>query len=124
MPRPSHDGPTDYELSILQILWKGFPLSVSEILKRIKKRPKPAYSSLLTIVRLMEKKGYVSHEKKGRAFYYSPVLKEKSHSKKEIKKLADTVFGGSSFELAVNIIKDEKLSADEIQQLKQILEEI
>lgn len=124
MARPKSSGPTDYELAILKILWSEAPLSISEILERFPKKPKPAYSSLLTIVRLMDKKGYISHEKKGKAYFYYPVLKEEKYSKSEIKKLADTIFGGSKYDLAVNIIKKEKLKPEEVAHLKKLVEEL
>lgn len=124
MARPKSSGPTDHELIILKILWENSPLSVNEILERFPKKPVPAYSSLLTIVRLMDKKGYICHEKQGKAYFYEPVLKEKSYSKSEVKKLVDKIFGGSKYDLAVNLIKNEKLKADEIQQLKNLLEDL
>ncbi len=124
MARPKSSEPTKHELEILKLLWEESPLSVADILDRFPKKPKPAYSSILTIVRLMDKKGYVKHEKKGKAYYYSPVLKEKKYSRIEIKKLADTMFGGSQYDLAVNIIKQEKLKPEEIKELKLLLEEL
>ena len=122
MARPKTTGPTDYELNILKILWKEAPLRISEVLERFPQKPKPAYSSLLTIVRLMDKKGYIKYEQKGKAYFYSPILKEDKYSKSEIKKLADSVFGGSKYDLAVNIIKKEKLKPEEVAQLKKLVE--
>lgn len=124
MARPKNNGPTDHELLILNILWKEAPLGVAEILERFPKKPLPAYSSLLTIVRLMEQKGYIKHIKEGKAFLYSPLLKQEHHKKTELKKVADKLFDGSRFDLAVNLLKEEKLSASEIRQLKALLEEL
>lgn len=124
MARPKSTGPTDHELSILKILWEESPLNVTEILERLDKKPKPAYSSLLTIVRLMDKKGYLKYEKKGKAFFYSPILNEKKYLKKEIKKLVNNVFEGSQYQLAVNLIQEDNLNRDEIENLKKILEEL
>ena len=124
MPRPKSSGPTDHELMILKVLWKHSPLSIAEILERFPKKPKPAYSSLLTIVRLMAQKGYIKHEKRGKAFYYEPILKEKSYSRSQVKKLVDSVFGGSKYDLAVNLIKEEKLKPSEIKDLKKLLDNL
>ena len=124
MPRPKSTKPTSHELMILRVLWKEHPLSIAEILEKIPKKPKPSYSSLLTIVRIMDQKGFIQYEKRGKAFFYSPVLKEEKYSKLEIKNLADSLFGGSSFDLAVNIIKKEKLQPEEIESLKKLLEEL
>ncbi|MCJ8275927.1 MAG: BlaI/MecI/CopY family transcriptional regulator [Bdellovibrionales bacterium] len=122
MARPKSSGPTDHEIAILKVLWQEAPLSVADIIARFPKEPKPAYSSMLTIVRLMDKKGYIKHEKVGKAYYYSPLLEEEKFSRGEIKKLADIAFGGSQYDLAVNIIKQEKLHPEEIQELKALLE--
>jgi predicted transcriptional regulator len=124
MPRPKTTGPTEHELLILNILWEQSDLSVSDILERFPKKPAPAYSSLLTIVRLMEKKGYIKHNQDGKAFFYSAILKKENYKKSEVKKVADRFFGGSKFELAVNLIKNEGLSSKEIQKLKALLEEL
>ncbi len=122
MGRPKSVGPTDHELLILKILWDDSPVGVSEILERFPKKPAPAYSSLLTIVRLMEQKGYIKHVKEGKAFLYSPILKQDIHKKSELKNIADKLFGGSRFDLAVNLLKEEKLSAAEVRKLKELLE--
>lgn len=124
MARPKSSGPTNHELEILKVLWSKSPLSVAEIIERFPKTPKPAYSSMLTAVRLMDQKGYIKHKKQGKAYFYSPVLEEESHSRSEIKKLANSVFGGSQYDLAVNIIKSEKLKPEEVTELKQLLEEL
>lgn len=124
MARPKSTGPTDHELMILKILWESSPLSVNEILERFPKKPVPAYSSLLTIVRLMDQKGYIKHEKQGKAYFYEPVLKEKSYSKSEVNKLVNKIFDGSKYDLAVNLLKEEKLKPSEIKKLKSLLEEL
>jgi BlaI family penicillinase repressor len=124
MARPGNKGLTDYELTVIKLLWEEAPLSVAEILERFPKKPKPAYTSLLTNVRAMEKKGYLRHQKEGKAFLYSPVLKKDDYKTSEIKKLIDRFFGGSKLELAVNLIKEEQLGAADMKKLKSILEDL
>jgi len=124
MPRPATTTPTDHEMQIIEILWETSPLSIAEILKRFPRRPKPAYTSLLTIVRNMEKKGYLQHIKEGKAFLYTSRLKREDYKKSEVRKIADRLFGGNKFDLAVNLIKEEKLGAEEIKQLKKLVEDL
>ena len=124
MARPKSENPTDHELSILKILWNDAPLTVHELLDRFPRDPKPAYSSLLTIVRLMDKKGYLRHQKTGKAFQYFPVLEKSVYSKSQIKNLAEKIFGGSSYDLAVNLLKNEKLKPSEVQKLKKLVEDL
>ena len=124
MVRPRTASLTEHELAIMRILWKEAPLSVHEILDALPKDPKPAYTSLLTGVRAMETKGFVSREKVGKAHVYSPKLEEPKYKRSALKRLVTGVFGGNAFDAAVNIIKEEKLSKKEIRALKAMLEDL
>lgn len=123
MPRPVASSLTDHELSIMQILWEESHLTVAEILERFPKKPKPAYNSLLTGVRALEKKGVVAHRKDAtRAYRYSPVLQETIYKRSALKRLVSGVFGGNAFEVAVNLLKSEALNDAELAQLRELLE--
>ena len=76
MARPSSPQLTDNELAIMKILWEESPLSVADILERLPRTPKPAYTSLLTVVRTLEQKGHIDHEKESKAHLYYPVLRK------------------------------------------------
>lgn len=124
MPRPSSKSLTDYELAIVKILWDKSPLSVAEILKKFPRIPKPAYTSLLTIVRAMEKKGYLGHVKVGKAYLYSPKIDKERYKSFEIRKIVDRFFGGSALDLAVNLIKEEALATEDIEHLKKLIRDL
>jgi predicted transcriptional regulator len=124
MARPSSQGLTENELSIMQVLWEESPLSVGEILEKIDRKPKPAYNSLLTLVGILEKKGHVTHRKDGKAFLYSPVLKNTSYRQFEVKQLVRRLFDGNAMDLAVNLVKSKSLSEAERAELKKLLEEL
>lgn len=123
MARPRQPGLTENELDIMNILWEDHPLKVSAILKKLTRRPRPAYTSLLTVVQAMEKKGYVQHFEEGKAFTYAPVLKKSSFTSMEVRRMAKRLFGGGAGSLAINLVKNEKLSDEEIVELKRLLEE-
>ena len=61
---------TDGELRLMRVLWEKGQATVGEVVDALKARPKPAYNTVLTLLRIMEKKGYVSHRKDGRAFIF------------------------------------------------------
>lgn len=124
MPRPRQPGLTENELEVMQILWKQAPLTVSDILNYIKRRPMPAYTSLLTLVQTMEKKGYIKHEKSGKAFAYLPVLKQEKFLISEVKRVAQRLFGGSPGKLVMNLVENEHLSQAEMVALKQLLKDV
>jgi BlaI family transcriptional regulator, penicillinase repressor len=122
MARPKQPGLTENELDVMKALWADSPLKVSELLERLNRHPKPAYTSLLTLVQAMERKGYITHQQDGKAYSYSPKLQHQRFMNHEIKRVAKRLFNDSPFALAVNLVKDEHLSSEEIKQLKQILE--
>jgi BlaI family penicillinase repressor len=124
MARPASQALTENELAIMRVLWEDCPLSVNEILKRIPKKPKPAYNSLLTLVGILEKKGHVAHKKEGKAFLYSPVLKDTAYRQFEVKHLVRRLFDGNAIDLAVNLVKSKSLTPVEREELKKILEDL
>jgi len=122
MARPQQPGLTENELDVMQALWAHAPLKVAELLERLKRNPKPAYTSLLTLVQTMERKGYIAHEQDGKAYAYFPKLKLDSFMKTEIKRVTKRLFNGSPLALAMSLVKEEHLTQSEIKQLKQLLE--
>lgn len=122
MARPKQPGLTENELDVMQALWTHAPLKVSELLELLKRHPKPAYTSLLTLVQAMERKGYIAHQQEGKAYAYFPKLKESNFTSNEIKRVTKRLFNGSPLALVMNLVKEEHLSQEEIKQLKLILE--
>ena len=123
MPRPTQPGLTENELEVMQILWAKAPLKVSDILDYSQRIPKPAYTSLLTLVQTMEKKGYIKHKKIGKAFAYTPILQQERFLISEIKRIAKRLFGGSPGKLVLNLVENEQLDKAEIKKLKQLLKD-
>lgn len=123
MPRPRQPGLTENELEVMQILWNQAPLKISDILDSLRRTPKPAYTSLLTLVQTMEKKGYIRHQKIGKAFVYLPILQQKKFLISEIKRMAKRLLGGSPGMLVLNLVENEQLNETEIHTLKQLLKD-
>src|SRR5579862_3252976 len=123
MPRPRQPGLTENEFEVMQVLWKQAPLKISDILNCLQRTPKPAYTSVLTLVQIMEKKGYIKHQKNGKAFAYLPVLQQKKFFLSEIKRTAKRLFNGSPGKLVLNLVENEQLSEAEIAMLKQLLKD-
>ena len=121
MARPKQPGLTENELDVMKVLWDQSPLKVAEILPRLEREPKPAYTSLLTLVQTMEKKGHIAHEADGKAYVYFPKLQKKNFRVSEIKRVARRLFDGGPFALAVNLVKEEHLSEKEIKELRRLL---
>ena len=71
MPRPTSATLTEGELRIMRVLWDKGEGTVNDVVDSLKAKPKPAYNSVLTLLRILEKKHYVTHRKDGRAFIYN-----------------------------------------------------
>jgi predicted transcriptional regulator len=120
-PRPSTTL-TEAELRIMEVLWNKGPATVQQVLDWLPAKPALAYNSVLTTVRVLEKKGYVGHEQDGRAYLYRPLLERKDASRSEIRHLVSRFFGDSHEELVLNILEEKGLDAEELAQIKKILQ--
>ena len=74
MPRRQSATLTEAELRIMEVLWNRRSGTVQQVLEALPEKPSLAYNSVLTIIRILEKKGYVEHEKDGRAHVYAPLI--------------------------------------------------
>ena len=99
---------------------------ILQALNRLTFGPRPgdkllAYNSVLTTIRILEKKGYVSHAKDGRAYIYAPLVERSEATRSEVRHLVQRLFQNSHELLVLNILEDSGLSDDELQRLKQYL---
>ena len=113
---------TEAELRIMDVLWEKGSGSVQAVLDALPPRPALAYNSVLTTIRILEKKGYVKHVKDGRAHIYVPVVARKDASRSEIRHLIRRFFGDSHEELVLNIFQEGDLDVAELDRLKQMLQ--
>ncbi|HET9406752.1 MAG TPA: BlaI/MecI/CopY family transcriptional regulator [Candidatus Sulfotelmatobacter sp.] len=120
-PRPSVTL-TEAELRIMDVLWQKGPGTVQQVLERLPEKPALAYNSVLTTIRILEKKGYLGHGKDGRAHVYKPLIGRQQASRSEIRHLIGRFFGNSHEELVLNILEDRGLDADELQRLREMLQ--
>jgi BlaI family transcriptional regulator, penicillinase repressor len=107
---------TRAEESIMQILWdieKGF---VKDILEKMSE-PKPAYNTVSTIVRILERKGFVSHKAYGKSHEYFPIVSKDEYRSFSIKNLLSGYFGNSFSKLASFFAKDKNLDMKEIEKI-------
>lgn len=114
---------TEAELRIMQVLWEKKSATVQQVLEALPRSKPLAYNTVLTIVRILEKKGYVRHVKDGRAHIYLPLLNQKEATQSEIRHLVNRFFQNSRELLVLNILEDEGLDAEELQRLRQLLDE-
>jgi len=123
LPRTQSATLTEAELRIMQVLWDKGSATVQQVLEALPGKKPLAYNSVLTIVRILEKKGYVRHVKDGRAHIYIARLNQKEATRSEIRHLVSRFFQDSRELLVLNILEDEGLDAQEIERLRQMLDE-
>lgn len=111
---------TKAEEEIMQILWKLEKANVASIIDEMPE-PKPAYNTVSTIVRILEDKGFVAHEKKGKGYLYFPLLERETYSNQSINKLMDSYFNGSFKNMVSFFMKKNEMSTKD---LEAILKEI
>ncbi len=120
--RKPSPGLTEAELRIMDALWAQSPATVGEVAERIPE-PRPAYNSVLTILRILERKGYVSHDKDGRRFTYSPVVDQVQARGHALKGLIGRFFGGSEEMLVMHLLGRETPDQPELARLRALLDD-
>ena len=123
-PKPSANL-TEAELRLMEVFWQRGPSTVQEVLDALSGDKPLAYNSVLTIIRILDKKGYVAHAKSsdGRAYVYAPIVKRSEATRSEVRHLVKRLFQNSHELLVLNILEDAGLKEDELQRLKQYLRE-
>ena len=111
---------TDREADVMQVLWDYGPSVVAEVRERLS--DVLAYTTVLTILRTLESKGYVRHEEEGRGHRYAAVAQRQAARKSALRHLTRKLFDGSSELLLAHLVSDRKLSAEQLQRLRKILE--
>jgi predicted transcriptional regulator len=113
---------TEAELRIMDVLWHKGPATVQQVLDRLPETPALAYNSVLTTIRVLEKKGYVEHEKDGRAHLYAPLINREAAKRTEIRHLVGRFFKNSEELLMLSLLEDKGLDAAELKRLREMIQ--
>ena len=112
---------TEAELRIMEVLWRKGSGTVQQVLDWL---PSPlAYNSVLTTIRILERKGRVRHVKDGRAFIYEPTIGREEASRSEIRHLVSRFFRNSHEALLLNILQDDEIDPSQLKRLREMLDE-
>jgi predicted transcriptional regulator len=122
LPRKQSETLTEAELRLMNVLWQKGSATVHEVMQALPERPPLAYNSVLTTIRILEKKGYVKHVKEGRAHVYMPKVDREDATRFEIRHLVHRFFKNSHELLVLNILEDEELDAEELDRLRKLVE--
>ena len=112
---------TNREADVMQVLWDQGPSVVAEVRARL--ADDLAYTTVLTILRTLEAKGYVRHSEEGRGHRYAAKVQQQAARKNALKHLTDKLFKGSAELLFTHLVSDQKLTAEQIERMRELLAE-
>ncbi|MGN6706954.1 BlaI/MecI/CopY family transcriptional regulator [Rhodanobacter sp. FW102-FHT14D06] len=112
---------TDREADVMQALWEHGPSTVAEVRECL--TDPLAYTTVLTVLRTLEAKGYVSHEEAGRGHRFFASVKQQAARKNAVQHLTDKLFKGSAELLFSHLVSEQKLSAEQIRRMRRLLAE-
>jgi len=113
---------TEAELRIMNVLWDKGPATVHDVLQALPSKPNLAYNSVLTIIRILETKGYVKHVKDKRAHIYMSRIDREDATRFEVRHLVSRFFGNSHERLLLNILEESSIDAEELARVRELLE--
>ena len=114
---------TDAELRLMEVVWEKGKATVAEVVEALPKGVPLAYSTVLTILRILENKGYLRHIKDGRSFVYRPVVKRDQARENAVSHLLRRFFEGSPELLMLNLMEGGKIDDRELTRLRKRIEE-
>jgi predicted transcriptional regulator len=110
---------TDRESDVMQVLWDHGPSVVAEVQEKIS--DKLAYTTILTVLRTLEAKGYVGHAEEGRGHRYHALIEQQQARRSALRHLTSKLFKGSAELLMTHLVSDQKLSADQVRRMRDLL---
>jgi predicted transcriptional regulator len=122
MARKQSAALTDAEAEVMAILWRLHRASVADVVTALNATRAVTYSTVQTMLRILETKRYVTHDKVARAFVYEPVIDERQARRRALRHLVKRLFDGSPSLLVLNVLEDEELDPAERDQLRKLIE--
>lgn len=123
MPPRKSNTLTEAELRLMKLLWARGESAVADLVAALPDSEALAYTSVLTTIRILEQKGYVSHRQEGRAFLYSPNVAEQDASRSEVRHMMRRFFGDSRERLLLSVLGDDEIDPAELDRLKKAIAE-
>lgn len=112
---------TPVELELMQIVWRHDEVSVADVLEALPPERKLAYTSVSTVLRILEQKGVLRSRKVGRGHLYSAVLPREAYELQSVRHLVETVFDGTPSALVERLVEAVPLSPEDVEQIRKLL---
>ena len=115
---------TDGELRLMRVLWQQGPSTVAAVVDVLATgRRAPAYNSVLTLMRILENKGYVRHRKEGRAFVFAALVDQSHARRSAVRHMPDRLFDNSPGSLVLSLLEHERVDEHELKHLRQLIQQ-
>ena len=114
--------PSDLEMQVLSLLWERGPSTAREVLEAMPDGKKRAYTSVLSVMQVMEKKGLLKHTNRGVAHVYSPAVNKKKILRPFVRKVVNEVFGGRPSAVMQALLAEGQVSEEELAEMRKLLE--
>ncbi len=124
MTKQATQRPTDAELAILRVLWERGPSTVRQVHNILNEIRPTVYTTILKLMQIMDNKGLVRRDKSQRAHVYQPAFTEAETQKRLVGDLLERAFSGSTASLLMQALSAKEASAEELAQIRQILDEV
>lgn len=111
---------TDRELDVMGVLWDRGPSTVAEVREAM--HDELAYTTVLTVLRVLEDKGHVRHEEEGRAHRYHPLVERQAAGTSALRRLTAKLFRGSPELLMTQLVSDRRLTEEELRRIREMLD--
>ncbi len=121
MARPKSRHPTELELEILKILWRANPCTGRQVRDALAEFRELAYTSVMTIMGIMEDKGYVRRKKQGSSFVYSARINQETTTRRMLLDLVERAYDGSVTSVVVNLLEISDIQSEEVEQLRELI---
>lgn len=113
---------TDAELRLMEIIWDRGPSTVQEVVDALPADTPLAYSTVLTMLRILEQKAYLTHKKDGRAYVYEPVVEKRDAQRGALQHLMKRFFDDSPELLMLNLMENTEWEASDLERLRSIID--
>jgi predicted transcriptional regulator len=114
---------TEVEQRLMEIVWATGPATVGQVVDALPELDRTAYNTVQTMMKILERKGYVKHRAEGRAFVYQAVVDRDAAARTALSQVVQRFFGGSPRALALNLIQGDHLTDDELDELARTIEQ-
>ena len=121
--KPKKTVPTDQELEILKVVWLRGQATVREVFRDLSAQRKIAYTTVLTMMGILEQKGHLKKTAGERAYIYSPTKPQQQVVRSMVKEFVHRVFNGSSRPLLVHLVEDPAIHPDELAEIEKLLKD-